>query len=471
MEQARSLGQIGVMTETPTRGPRVNADQVRDVSRLRRSRDDRMISGVAGGIARHLDIDPVIVRVIFGALTLFGGAGLLLYGIAWLTVPEDGAHDSAASELLRRNPDSVMLVGIILAALVAGTTMLGALFFSAPNPWPMLVFGALAVLAIVLLTRRQEPLPPPIGTPDGVTPSPQGTPAAAAATGSEGTSAATAGRSDSATIADGPGTGPDVSDPPAAPPPPGDPTAQFPAVPPTPPPPPPRPPRRPISPLVPVTLCLVLLAEAVIWVLDVGFDVDVLPSVYPGTALGIIAVGLIVGAWYGRARLLILFGVIAGLATLASTILGPGPYGEQTFAPRTAAEVADRYEHGVGQLTLHLEDVADIRELDGRAIEIESRVGQVTIYVPGSIDATIDAEVTGGGDITGVPSVDNDGGGSAVASFTPTDDADPDVTLDVRLKLGQIKFIDVLCPDEGRATSPSRPDTEQGARYVPAACN
>ena len=43
----------------PGDGPRVTRDEVRDLSRLRRSRDDRKIGGVAGGLARHLDIDPI----------------------------------------------------------------------------------------------------------------------------------------------------------------------------------------------------------------------------------------------------------------------------------------------------------------------------------------------------------------------------------------------------------------------------
>ena len=67
------MPQIGVMSETSTGGPRITGDQLRDLNRLRRAKDDRMIAGAAG-LARHLDIDPTIVRVVFGALTIFGGA-------------------------------------------------------------------------------------------------------------------------------------------------------------------------------------------------------------------------------------------------------------------------------------------------------------------------------------------------------------------------------------------------------------
>jgi phage shock protein PspC (stress-responsive transcriptional regulator) len=59
---------------------------------LRRSADDKMLAGVASGIARYLDIDVTLVRVIIAALALLNGAGLVLYLAAWLLIPEDG-HD------------------------------------------------------------------------------------------------------------------------------------------------------------------------------------------------------------------------------------------------------------------------------------------------------------------------------------------------------------------------------------------
>src|SRR3712207_7397152 len=48
-------------------------------SRLTRSRDDRMIAGVAGGVAKYFNVDPVIVRIVAIVLVFFGGAGALLY--------------------------------------------------------------------------------------------------------------------------------------------------------------------------------------------------------------------------------------------------------------------------------------------------------------------------------------------------------------------------------------------------------
>lgn len=59
--------------------------------RLRRSTDDKMIAGVAAGLARHLEVDVSLVRLAFVALAVFGGSGLVLYLVAWLVMPSDEA--------------------------------------------------------------------------------------------------------------------------------------------------------------------------------------------------------------------------------------------------------------------------------------------------------------------------------------------------------------------------------------------
>ena len=69
---------------------------------LRRSADDRMLAGVAGGIARYLGADATLVRVIIAALALFTGAGAALYLAAWLLIPEDGHDESIAAAWIAR---------------------------------------------------------------------------------------------------------------------------------------------------------------------------------------------------------------------------------------------------------------------------------------------------------------------------------------------------------------------------------
>jgi phage shock protein PspC (stress-responsive transcriptional regulator) len=66
---------------------------------LSRPVDDRMVAGVAAGIARYLDVDANIVRIAFAVLTFFGGVGVAIYLAGWLVLPEDGTDRSIASDL------------------------------------------------------------------------------------------------------------------------------------------------------------------------------------------------------------------------------------------------------------------------------------------------------------------------------------------------------------------------------------
>jgi phage shock protein PspC (stress-responsive transcriptional regulator) len=61
----------------------------------------RMLGGVAAGIARYLDVDVTIIRILFAALTLIGGSAVLIYLAAWLLIPEDGADQSIAAGLFQ----------------------------------------------------------------------------------------------------------------------------------------------------------------------------------------------------------------------------------------------------------------------------------------------------------------------------------------------------------------------------------
>ncbi len=57
--------------------------------RLYRSRIDRMIAGICGGLAKYFDIDPTIVRVLFVVSIFIGGGGIVAYIILWIVVPEE----------------------------------------------------------------------------------------------------------------------------------------------------------------------------------------------------------------------------------------------------------------------------------------------------------------------------------------------------------------------------------------------
>lgn len=57
--------------------------------RFMRSTRNKVFAGVAGGLGEYFNIDPVIIRVIFVLLALFGGGGVLIYIILWIALPED----------------------------------------------------------------------------------------------------------------------------------------------------------------------------------------------------------------------------------------------------------------------------------------------------------------------------------------------------------------------------------------------
>jgi phage shock protein PspC (stress-responsive transcriptional regulator) len=62
-----------------------------DTKKLRRSKSDRMVAGVCGGIAELLNVDAAVVRIILVAATLLGfGTGAVLYLICWVLMPEEG---------------------------------------------------------------------------------------------------------------------------------------------------------------------------------------------------------------------------------------------------------------------------------------------------------------------------------------------------------------------------------------------
>lgn len=123
-----------------------------------------MISGVAGGLGEYFAVDPVIFRVLFAVLSFFGGVGLLMYGLAWLLVPEPeigtSVLDKAITQLrIRRVPPWIVIFG--------GAVVLWLGWFSwwAPGPtFPALLL--LAVLVLVLIHRLARSG----ATPAGLTP-------------------------------------------------------------------------------------------------------------------------------------------------------------------------------------------------------------------------------------------------------------------------------------------------------------
>jgi phage shock protein C len=111
---------------------------------LYRSRTDRFLGGVCGGLGRYLAIDPTIVRLIFLLLLFGNGAGFLIYVVLWVLLPVEGASESGSANVGDRISEGVKGVGEDIR-LVAQT----------PHPQAGLWFGlGLIVLGGILFIER-----------------------------------------------------------------------------------------------------------------------------------------------------------------------------------------------------------------------------------------------------------------------------------------------------------------------------
>jgi phage shock protein C len=73
-----------------------------NVKRLYRSRTDLMLGGVCGGLAKYLNIDPAIVRLVFLLLLFLGGGGFWIYLVLWIITPVEPLPE--AGSVIEINP-------------------------------------------------------------------------------------------------------------------------------------------------------------------------------------------------------------------------------------------------------------------------------------------------------------------------------------------------------------------------------
>jgi phage shock protein C len=136
--------------------------------RLFRSSADRVLGGVAGGLAQYMQVDPVFVRIAFVLLALFQGIGLIIYLIMWLVVPDEASASLNGEAVIRANAEDMrarvqQFAGSIRAGsqgpLLVGALLvsLGIMFllreFGLPTGvlWPLVLIG---LGAFLLFARR-----------------------------------------------------------------------------------------------------------------------------------------------------------------------------------------------------------------------------------------------------------------------------------------------------------------------------
>lgn len=358
-------------------------------TRLQRSRKDRVLTGVAGGLGTHLGINPWWFRFAFLILAFFGGFGLVVYLAAWLVIPDEGQEDPIISNWLGHvdTSDAGTIFGLVLVgaaavivltqfADISGTLVVAAILF---------VVGLLLYRGDLTSKRPDRPGPPTTNGGDDMT---ETTTAAIASTAGYPDAA----HGDVAHGGDGYGGEGDELPPapPPAPPAYGEPDP-GPAEPWEPPPP------RERSMLGRLTLAVGLIVVATMALLDVAFArVDMDPVHYLAAAVAVIGLGLIVGAFIGKALWLIIVGVLLLPALWIAALLPSSidySAGDFTYEPLTVADVASPYEQGFGQMTIDLTalSVEDLAEL-GR-LEASVGFGEIIVRLPEDAGFTLDASV------------------------------------------------------------------------------
>jgi phage shock protein PspC (stress-responsive transcriptional regulator) len=423
---------------------------------LRRSRTDRKLAGVCGGLGAYTNVDPIIFRVLFAVFSLFGGFGLLLYGVAWLFIPEEDDDRSEAQHLFRDGRTSAGALWAIVA------TVVGLLIFVAiaANKWDVvfwLLIGS-AVTFIVLRSRNPQPSqvgpwwtapPPPAAGP----PAPPSSPTAA-----PGETAPPAG-----TATPGGTAGPEGTAAPAA-------TAQAtqrgteqqwqpqpewqpqwqpqpqPQWQPQPPPPPTPVKPRESSPLPWLTLSVALVVGGILGALDLADVIDVSAEAIAATILIIFGVGLVVSAWFGRARSLIALGLAALVALVVIAAVDvplSGGFGERHVEPVSASEFGDPVRLAAGKITI---DLTRFNDPDATGVLNASvGAGEIVVIYPDDIRLEATADVSAG-DINRDLAGDIRVNGESVV-HDPVGASKGTVRLNLDLGAGNIRF-----EEAGRAT-------------------
>ena len=316
--------------------------------RLVRPTDGRWLGGVAAGLGRYFDVNPLVYRIAFAALALVGGTGLLLYLAAWLVIPGEHDDESIAVEALRGRRDQPwLLVGVGLLAF-------GALFaLSEAHFWPgtgNVWLAATLVGGAIVWWHVSQRADRPRAVQTAAAPVEAAVSADEAAPPDEATTRVQA-----------------------------------------PPPPPPRPPKKP-SLFAPVLGALFAAAGlfGLLAVLDI-YDVDVAAAL----AAGVVIVGAAIafGAMTQRRVGGLVFLGLLLLAAFAAAAITPvsvcAGVGEKTERPTTVTALDSSYELGIGDLELDLSDIT--LPAGTTSVDASVGIGKLVVTVPQDVALEIDA--------------------------------------------------------------------------------
>lgn len=365
-----------------------------------------MVAGVCAGVARHLNTDPVVVRVVFAALTFVGLAGLIVYVAAWLLIPEEGDDEGMLDAHLPGSMDreQVRRLGLFIAVAIAAASILGSGF---TIDWPAipLTLVALGVFYVAIIR--------PYNRRHAEQASAQSTTSHDAATDGERTD-----EPGEVTFTPAPhpaGSAPPLRDKPAG----GR----------------PRNLRRDRGALFGLTVAFGVLVVGAMGVYAATVE-DIAWPYFPLAAFLVTGAGMLVGGVLGNGRPIALLAFPLGLVLLATTVLPTYTIGDDRTYPAYARDVDSSYQQGIGNFVLDLTEIRDPGSLDGRSIDIEQGVGSLEVIVPDGVDVDVDAHTDAGNLIL---LGKNSNGAPVSRHYVDPPSDDPQLHLDITQTTGEIR--------------------------------
>lgn len=333
--------------------------RLRSITDMKRSKDDRLVGGVCAGAAKYLNIDPVIVRVVIGVLTIVGFAGLIIYAAAWFLLPAEGEDKSVAADWFKldKNEEQVRVAGLVGAIVLAALAVVGDNgWFWGGAPWILVPIAFVYYLFVVRPRRRRQAdstiaaaYAQPHVSP-GVDPadeSARGPEFAAAKAGLVANQKYAKSRQDRSWT------------------------------------------------LTLLTMSVAAIAAAATGIYD-AYNGGPHWTAYVAVALGVVAVGLLASTLFGNGGPLIGIGILLAITLAIGSLMPSGQIGTQTPTPVTAADVDRHYKHGIGVIELDLTQVSNPQALLGRTVEVEAGIGQTTVTVPEGLNVEVAADIDAG---------------------------------------------------------------------------
>lgn len=327
-----------------------------------------MIAGVSGGLAEYANVDPLLIRVVFAILTVFGGLGVVIYGICWLLLPrEDQPHSIAEAALQRGRSGGTILTAL---ALVLAVALTGTFVWS--GRLSNLALLILALAAAAYLYRRREEARPPEQRPAASQPPADYLTAPDIGTASMAAVNAEAERIAAARIAreslglPEPEREPEPASPPKL---------------------------RERSLLTPIVLSVLVAFFGI--AVAVGDWLTI--REYLAVALGILGLGVLISTFYGKATGLILVGIPLAAALAISSLIPMsthGGYGTDTWRPPNAGAIERNYELNGGSMLI------DLSKVDFGSTTVDTNVklgvGRAEVTLPPDVDVTVEGKISGG---------------------------------------------------------------------------